>query len=257
MVHNQPKPAESGVTGSQSKLASTISLKFAMSPSPSFQSAVSSNEAMQTENGRVQTPVVQVNDTSVTESLHSPRPQRYFRPSVTSSEEPVPSLPLYDDMRNYAGPGPFPNSQYNYSMNFEGQARYDYPEAHNHPSQDHPLDTLYRLPGFESLSKTLAQNDSKLDPIYRGFGEIRHRIALHLQHEISQLEEALHKLDREIQNANTNDTATSVPSFSISPDGHFRGYVHQDVLLLKHKRTLLLGRIFEKLQQYGECLINR
>jgi hypothetical protein len=256
IINDQSKPAESA-TGRQSKLANTLKLEFAMSPSPSFQSAVSSNEGMQKDNGRVQTPVVQVNDTSVAESLHSPRPQRYFRPSVTCSEEPVQSLPLYDDIRTYAGPGSFPTSQYNYSMNMEGHPRYDYPEAQNPSLQDHPLDTLYRLPGFELISKALAQKASELDPIYRGFEEMRHRIALHLQHEISQLEEALHKLDREIQSVSTNDTATSTPpSLSISPDGHFRGHVHQDVLLMKHQRTLLLGRIFEKLQQYGKYLIS-
>jgi hypothetical protein len=243
----------------QSRVASTAKLDFHKNPpSPPSppRSIAALEEKMHTENERAQTPVVRVNDTSAAESLHSPRPQRYFRPSVTRSEDPAPSLPLYDDIRAYTGLPHFPTSQYNYPISNEGQPPYTYPEAVNPSIQEHPLDTLNRLPGFESLSKTLSQQSSELDPIYRGFEEIRHRIALHLQHEISQLEDALHKLDREIQTTNASQTTNSTsPSSTIGPDGHLRGYMRHDVLLLKHKRTLLLGRIFEKIQQYGKYLI--
>jgi hypothetical protein len=193
---------------------------------------------------RIQTPVVHVNDTNAAEKLHSPRPQRYFRPSVTASEQPILNLPLY-------------NHEYVHSRSYAclyrsmtGSMDYDVPDT----SDSNFHDSIVRRPGFESVSKLLADDPLETQPIYRKYEELRYRIVFHIQHELSEMEAILRRMDEKIQYAIHSREISSEDSF-ITPSEE---YQEQALAEMKQRRTLLLGRIFEKIQQYGKshnCLI--
>lgn len=186
---------------------------------------------------RAETPVIQVNNENAEDSLHSPQPQRYLRPSVTAADHIPPAFPLYDNHSSVTALEP---TQY-----FP-----DVPPSLN--SSQNASDTIDRLPGFKSLAKQITRKSREIKPMYRRFEEIRHRILLHLQHELSELENGLQRLDKDIQTATKalkqpqGESLRQITAISIPPI-----YELHDVHFMKHRRTLLLGRIFEKVQQYG------
>lgn len=82
-----------------------------------------------------------------------------------------------------------------------------------------------------------------IKPLYRKFEALNHRILLHLQDELSELEEQLHRLD-------TADTQTRRLQNSILPASR-RAEVLTGGELQWHK-TDVLGKIGYKLGQYSE-----
>ena len=85
------------------------------------------------------------------------------------------------------------------------------------------------------VSQASASSEHNPPQLYRKFAELNHRIALHLQSEIAQLEKELKRLDKRLE---TN------------PD---------ECRELEFHRTDTLGRIFAKINQYSEsprCLRN-
>ncbi|KAF2115209.1 hypothetical protein BDV96DRAFT_599578 [Lophiotrema nucula] len=78
-------------------------------------------------------------------------------------------------------------------------------------------------------------------PMYRKFEKLNHRVLLHLQDEISELEEELRYLDETIA-----QSGPSQPS-SRRGDARYGGEWH-------YRRTDLLGRIYIKLGQYNQAL---
>lgn len=114
----------------------------------------------------------------------------------------------------------------------------------NHP-QHRPLPRAEKLPvtGYELLASQLSSHDDgKIKPMYRKFEALNHRLLLHLQDEISELEEQLHRLD-------TADTQTRRTEMHIIPASR-RASAAAGGELQWHK-TDVLGRIGYKLAQYS------
>jgi hypothetical protein len=97
--------------------------------------------------------------------------------------------------------------------------------------------------GYELLASRLSSADNaRIKPMYRKFEALNHRLLLHLQDELSELEEQLHRLD-------TADTQSRRTDKSIIPASR-RAAAQAGGELQWHK-TDVLGRIGYKLNQYS------
>ncbi|KAK6070670.1 hypothetical protein SCUP515_08279 [Seiridium cupressi] len=122
------------------------------------------------------------------------------------------------------------------------------------PAQPHikhlPRAEKLPLTGYEQLATQLAGQDSdrsgpRLRPMYRRFEILNHRLLLHLQDELCELEEQLHRLD-------TTDTQTRRVQNRILPASR-RAEALSGGELQWH-RTDVLGKIGFKLEQYNRIL---
>ena len=82
--------------------------------------------------------------------------------------------------------------------------------------------------------------------MYRKFEHLNHRVLLHLQDETCELEEELRQLDECIAQMSPRDAEGYEYPASRRSDARYGSDVH-------FKRTELLGRIFQKLEQYSKC----
>ncbi|KAJ4303745.1 hypothetical protein N0V90_002646 [Kalmusia sp. IMI 367209] len=110
--------------------------------------------------------------------------------------------------------------------------------------------------GYELLADTLSKHpkdkqmrlgEEAMVPMYRKFENLNHRILLHLQDEISELEEELRYLDECIAQSSPRDHAGHHHPASRRGDARYGGELH-------YRRTELLGRIYLKLGQYNSAL---
>jgi hypothetical protein len=99
-----------------------------------------------------------------------------------------------------------------------------------------------RLSSYNSTSEL--EDANVIKPIYRKFGALNHRLLLHLQDELSELEEQLHRLD----NADTQSRRAGLGG-RVVPASR-RAAAMQGGELQWHK-TDVLGRIGFKLAQYS------
>ncbi|QIW95987.1 hypothetical protein AMS68_001505 [Peltaster fructicola] len=100
------------------------------------------------------------------------------------------------------------------------------------------------LMGYEKLAVELASSSSPVRPMYRRFEFLNHRLLLHLQDELAELEEQLRRADEIIAHMASNGP----PSPASRRDEAYRGAdIH-------HHRTALLGRIFLKTEQYNKAM---
>jgi hypothetical protein len=109
--------------------------------------------------------------------------------------------------------------------------------------------------GYELLANKLSETPKKSSkflrkagsvvPMYRKFEHLNHRVLLHLQDEICELEEELRSLDESIAHMSLRDDAGQSYPASRRNDARYGGELH-------YKRTELLGRIFQKLGQYSK-----
>jgi hypothetical protein len=106
------------------------------------------------------------------------------------------------------------------------------------------------IAGYELLAEKLAEQTQERDmgeevwhPVYRKFAQLNHRILLHLQDEISELEEELRIIDESIVQM-AEMMKGKVPSASRRMETRYGSEMH-------HRRTELLGRVFQKLGQYS------
>jgi hypothetical protein len=121
---------------------------------------------------------------------------------------------------------------------------------YQHQAQHRSLPRAEKLPvtGYELLASQLSSNTEsntdggKIKPMYRKFEALNHRLLLHLQDEISELEEQIHRLD-------TADTQTRRTESHIIPASR-RAAAAAGGELQWHK-TDVLGRIGYKLAQYS------
>ncbi|KAK1996840.1 hypothetical protein LX36DRAFT_537197, partial [Colletotrichum falcatum] len=115
---------------------------------------------------------------------------------------------------------------------------------HGHPKH---LPRAEKLPltGYQLIASKLCATDSdrsSIKPIYRRFEALNHRLLLHLQDELAELEEQLHRLD-------TADTQTRRLQNCILPASR-----RQDALTageLQWHKTDVLGKIGYKISQYS------
>ncbi|RAR09096.1 bli-3 protein [Stemphylium lycopersici] len=124
----------------------------------------------------------------------------------------------------------------------------NYQQNASNPNQSKPP-----MSGYELLANALSaprQEDPQrrgIVPMYRKFEHLNHRVLLHLQDETAQLEEELRHLDGCIAQMSPKDASGYAYPASRRNDARYGGEMH-------FKRTELLGRIFQKLEQYNRAL---
>jgi hypothetical protein len=122
--------------------------------------------------------------------------------------------------------------------------------------QQHSLPRTEQIPitGYEALASKLSNHGTKssgIKPIYRKFEGLNHRLLLHLQDELAELEEQLHMLD----NADTKSRSrldANGTDIRIYPASR-RAAAHVGGELEWHKIELI-NKISYKLGQYNQAL---
>ncbi|TID22395.1 hypothetical protein E6O75_ATG11189 [Venturia nashicola] len=227
----------------------------ARSSSATITSANSQPRALMDNDPLVQHLQGQEEEMRVHMDLHSPQPKRQFRPPVTSPCVPSPALPLFDPRASSTSPAHFalPPQAPELPHRSAGYLHPQYPHAIPPPPPFHPDPTLRTVAGYELLAAKLAEQSQENDggeevwtPVYRRFEQLNHRILLHLQDEISELEEELRIVDECIAQR-TEMMEGEVPPASRRMEMRYGNEAH-------HRRTELLGRIFQKLGQYNQAL---
>ncbi|KAI9658592.1 MAG: hypothetical protein M1821_002152 [Bathelium mastoideum] len=108
--------------------------------------------------------------------------------------------------------------------------------------------------GYEALASKLSSTDhppspgSSLRPLYRKFEQLNHRLLLHLQDEIAELEEELRRLDECIAQATAKAAGKDI-SLPASRRAEAQAGTNTH-----HRRVELLGRIYMKMSQYNSAL---
>jgi len=115
------------------------------------------------------------------------------------------------------------------------------------PAPDAPDLSQRTILGYEMLALELSSSDSPVRPIYRRFEYLNHRILLHLQDELSELEEQLRTVDEIIAQT---DAASADGQHSPSSR---RGEAYSSNEL-HHRRINLLGKVFTKTEQYNRAM---
>ena len=101
--------------------------------------------------------------------------------------------------------------------------------------------------GYEKLALELSSSESSVKPLYRKFEYLNHRILLHLQDELCELEEQLRALDEVIAQM---DPGT--PDGQKRPPSRRGESFHGNEAHMQ--RIQLLGRIFIKTEQYNKAM---
>lgn len=107
--------------------------------------------------------------------------------------------------------------------------------------------------GYELLAHKLSElkkgrKEDAVVPAYRKFEELNHRVLLHLQDEISVLEEELRHIDQDIAEASPGAQTGHRHPASRRGDSQFGNELHR-------RRIDILGQVFLKLEQYSKYRI--
>jgi len=102
--------------------------------------------------------------------------------------------------------------------------------------------------GYHRLASELIDPRSSVKPIYRRFEYLHHRLLLHVQDELCEMEEQLRTLDSFIA-----QTKSYIRSGFILPSCRWE---HRFGNQYHNQRQQLLGKIFLKMQQYSELITN-
>jgi hypothetical protein len=189
--------------------------------------------------------------------LHSPQPQRSLRNRAPAAFEPSSPLPLYDSRLPSVVPHGYPIPPPHAPNIPHGDPSMMYPpfqhSLHHHPPPDAPFGLDLKkttIAGYELLASQLAKpnaDDStggNMRPVYRKFEHLNHRVLLHLQDELSELEEELRILDESIAQMTQSTERNILQPASRRAEARFGSDLH-------FRRTEVLGRIFVKLGQYS------
>ncbi|PIA96003.1 hypothetical protein CB0940_10597 [Cercospora beticola] len=121
------------------------------------------------------------------------------------------------------------------------------------PAPDAPDNAQQTIAGYEMLARELSNEQSAVKPIYRRFEYLNHRILLHMQDELQEMEEQLRRVDEIIATleppvpAGEGGQSPSPPPASRRSDKNYGSQWH-------HQRTELLGRIFLKTKDYNAAV---
>ncbi|KAL5113448.1 hypothetical protein ACEQ8H_008675 [Pleosporales sp. CAS-2024a] len=217
--------------------------------------------------------------------LQSPQPKKEFQfAGGPSSPHAHPSMPLYSP-HAYPGeapahfepttghaaewaqfPAPLPIGYPTQSQLASPTASHVLPLSVQSPRQPPPQYQAHvpacdmtrpTAAGYELVANKLSERPKKssksvrkggkIVPMYRKFEHLNHRVLLHLQDEVSELEEELRYLDESIVQMSPRDEAGQALPASRRGEARYGSELH-------FKRTELLGRIFQKLGQYNQAL---
>ncbi|KXJ90015.1 hypothetical protein Micbo1qcDRAFT_164514 [Microdochium bolleyi] len=180
-----------------------------------------------------------------------------FSPSY--NQNPIYGRPSSSSGSVHMGPkGRVPNRHQapNFAMAYQQspvQSTMSFPGTFMHPNDQMRMNDFVPPPltGYNLLATRLAArtpdgHEPPIQPLYRRFGALAHRLLLHLQDEISQLEENLHSLD------DVGAHHRHVHPGMISPESRRNdesawGETYQ-------QRTHILGQIGHKLDLYNSLL---
>ncbi|KAF2639927.1 hypothetical protein P280DRAFT_22690 [Massarina eburnea CBS 473.64] len=211
--------------------------------------------------------------------LQSPQPHRDFQFVGGPSPHPNHAMPLYSPyMQSDASPAslhatahaplphapPHPHMVYQspphmppvpYSPGSEGYYAMVTrpPQYQTHPTGPESRNTMI---GYELLAGKLSEGskstghgpgEESVIPMYRKFENLNHRVLLHIQDEIGEMEEELRYLDECIAQYAPRDEVGRVQPASRRGETRYGNELH-------HRRTELLGRIYLKLGQYNSAL---
>jgi hypothetical protein len=115
------------------------------------------------------------------------------------------------------------------------------------PAPDAPDLSQRTIVGYELLALELSATSSPVQPLYRKFEYLNHRILLHLQDELSELEEQLRTVDEIIAQLDQSFREGQRVPASRRAEMCSASEIH-------HRRIELLGRIFNKTKQYDEAM---
>lgn len=115
------------------------------------------------------------------------------------------------------------------------------------PAPDAPDLTHHTVAGYEMLALELSSAASPVKPLYRKFEYLNHRILLHLQDELCELEEQLRLADEIIAQMDPALSEGHRTPASRRGEAYSSSEIH-------HRRTSLLGRIFLKTEQYNRAM---
>jgi len=170
---------------------------------------------------------------------------------------------LHSTNSPYSAPPPMPRVPSSYPPSHPGSQALS-PRFPGHisaapPPRSHPRPQP-PVTGYEALAAALSSSspspspfaaDPPLRPLYRRFSTLNHRLLLHLQDELSELETALHNLDAADTAARTHPSSTAT-SLHIRPASR-RAAAAAGGEMEWHKLDLL-NRISLKLNTYNETL---
>lgn len=168
----------------------------------------------------------------------------------------------------------------------KGQLELSRPSAYHDPSRDSgavhrpplppspprsPEDSLHRTPtkrrdsnasqepsGYgllaSHLTKSTSEESGSFPPLYRRFETVNHRVLLHLQDEISQMEEDLHVLD-EYEEMHRVDIAEQEGAKPL-PASRRRDAQSQAYSSLHYRRMDLMSALIQKTEQYSKSFLS-
>ncbi|CRL19328.1 unnamed protein product [Penicillium camemberti] len=102
------------------------------------------------------------------------------------------------------------------------------------------------------LTKSTSEESGSFPPLYRRFETVNHRVLLHLQDEISQMEEDLHMLD-EYEEMHRLDIAEQEGAKPL-PASRRRDAQSQAYSSLHYRRMDLMSALIQKTEQYNNAL---
>jgi len=113
---------------------------------------------------------------------------------------------------------------------------------------DAPQISEVKTMGYASIAAAIVDHSKPGKPIYRKFAELNHRVLLHLQDELAELEESLRSWDRRIAlETPLNPDGEPLPSSRRAETWAPGDHPH-------YHRQYLLGCIFVKTEQYNKAL---
>lgn len=196
--------------------------------------------------------------------LQSPQPQRGFH-SLMGMPPPSPATHMSSTNAPCA---PFP-PQYDppVATEYRSMLPTSYLQQIGQPSisashdeHDSALDvSKTAVGGYEMIARKLEESTSRVlkapsedtfPPIYRKFERLNHRLLLHLQDELAELEDELRALDENITRATPEIAPGRLQPASRRRESRFGHDLH-------FRRTEVLGLIYVKLGQYSMCAEHR
>lgn len=200
--------------------------------------------------------------------LQSPQPQRGFHsfmgmpppsPAMHMSSANAPCAPLPPQ---YDTPTTGPRATIDYrSMLPPSYVQQVGPPSISAPHDEHDgvLDAIKpEVGGYEMIARKLEESTSRehkrsedsFPPMYRKFERLNHRLLLHLQDELAELEDELRALDKNITRATPEISPGRLQPASRRRESRYGHELH-------FRRTEVLGLIYVKLGQYSMCAENR
>ncbi|KGO36593.1 hypothetical protein PEX1_044180 [Penicillium expansum] len=127
---------------------------------------------------------------------------------------------------------------------------------HRTPTKRRDSNTTQEPSGYgllaSHLTKSTSEESGSFPPLYRRFETINHRVLLHLQDEISQMEEDLHTLD-EYEEMHRVDMAEQEGAKPL-PASRRRDAQSQAYSSLHYRRMDLMSALIQKTEQYNTAL---